>query len=114
MKRIYVAGAYSADNILDCLRNIGRGEDYAARVFLMGHAPFCPWHDKDYVLRNWDLWLSVDMFYRYSLAWLEVSDGMLVIPGWEGSRGTIDEIAFAHEMGIPVYWSLEDLPEVEE
>lgn len=111
MKRVYVAGAYSGSDIVTCLKNIGRGEDYSARVFLMGHAPFCPWHDKDFVLRNWERDFTVEDFYRYSMAWLEVSDAVLVIPGWEGSKGTRAEIERAHELGIPVHYGLEELEE---
>ena len=54
MKRIYVAGRYSADNVLDVLRNIGRGEKMCAKLFKMGYAPYCPWHDKTYVMENQD------------------------------------------------------------
>ena len=82
MKRVYVAGAYSADNIVECLRNIGRGEDYSARIFNMGFAPFCPWHDKEFVIRNWNADYIVQQFYDYSIAWLEVSDCVFLVPGW--------------------------------
>jgi hypothetical protein len=40
MKRVYVAGAYSADNVMDVLKNIGKGEYYAAKIFHIGFAPF--------------------------------------------------------------------------
>lgn len=112
MKKVYVAGAYNANNILDCLKNIGRGEHYAAEVFMRGYAPFCPWHDADYVIKNWDKEFTVKMFYDYSMAWLEVSDVVFVIPGWEESKGTLAEIARANELGIPVIYSFEELEEI--
>ena len=34
MKRVYVAGPYSADNVLQVLQNIGRGEATAASRWL--------------------------------------------------------------------------------
>jgi len=101
--KVYVAGAYSADNVLDVLRNIGRGQFYAARLFMMGFAPFCPWHDKDYVFQNFDASLTVKMFYEYSMAWLEVSDALFLVPGWENSKGTKAEIEKAKELGIPIF-----------
>jgi len=113
MKRVYVAGAYSADNIIDCLKNIGRGEDYASQVFLFGYAPFCPWHDKDYVIKNWNTDFTVKMFYDYSMAWLEVSDIVFVIPGWEQSKGTLAEMERATELGIPIVYSFEELDALE-
>lgn len=112
MKRVYVAGAYSANNIIDCLKNIGRGEDYAAQVFMLGYAPFCPWHDADYVIKNWNKDFTVKMFYDYSMAWLDVSDAVFVIPGWEESKGTLAEIERAKELNIPVVYSFEELNEI--
>jgi len=112
MKKVYVAGAYSADNVLDVLKNIGRGQYYSAEIFMMGHAPFSPWLDKEYVIRNWDKEFTVEMFYNYSMTWLECSDIMFVVPGWEKSRGTKAEIAIAKKLGIPIIY--EDLEELNE
>ncbi len=36
MKRIYVAGKYSADNVLDVLKNIGRGQAMCSKLFSLG------------------------------------------------------------------------------
>jgi len=47
-------------------------------------------------------------FYTYSLSWLEVSDCMLVLNGYESSRGTLKEIEFAKELGIPVYYDINE------
>jgi len=109
MKRVYVAGAYSADNVLDVLKNIGRGEEVSAELFLLGFAPFCPWHDKSYVILNWRLNYTVQQFYDYSIAWLEVSDAMFLVEGWEDSKGTLKEIEIAKELGIPVFENICDL-----
>jgi hypothetical protein len=109
MKRVYVAGAYSADNVLDVLRNIGRGEEYCALLFTLGFAPFCPWHDKSYVMLNWTRDFTVEQFYEYSIAWLKVSDAVLLVPGWKTSKGTLKEIEIAQELGIPIFESIEEL-----
>jgi len=107
MKRVYLAGKYSDNNVLDVLRNIGRGEYYAGKLFMAGFAPFCPWHDKDYVLRNFDQEFTVPMFYDYSMAWLEVSDCVVVLSGYETSKGTLAEIKRAEELGIPVHYDID-------
>jgi len=104
MKRIYVAGPYSADNVLDVLRNIGRGQMVCAKLFFNGYAPFCPWHDKTYCIDKFNETPTVDMFYKYSMAWLEVSDAVLVLPDSEGSKGTQFEIKRARELNIPVFF----------
>lgn len=107
--KVYVAGPYSGDNVLDVLRNIGRGEKACAELFKLGFAPFCPWHDKSYVMDNPDHDFSMDDFYSYSLAWLEVSNAMLVLENWGDSYGTTQEINRAKELKIPVFYSIEDL-----
>ena len=104
MLRVYVAGKYSADNVLDVLKNIGRGEKACARMFQLGFSPFCPWHDKSYVTDLPDSEFKVEQFQDHSLAWLDVSDVMFLIPGWKGSRvGVPREIARAEELGIPIF-----------
>lgn len=112
MKRVYVAGAYSAGNVIDVLRNIGRGEKMCAELFRRGYAPFCPWHDKSYVIDNFDKPLDINMFYEYSISWLEVSDMMLVInENSETSVGTKNEIEFAKNRNIPIYYDIDHLPQ---
>jgi len=109
MKRVYVAGPYSADNVLGVLKNIGRGEGACSELFGLGFAPFCPWHDKSYVINRFDDDFTVEQFYDYSMAWLEVSDAVLLVKFWETSFGTLAEIERAEKLGIPVFESLVDL-----
>ena len=107
--KVYVAGPYSADNVLSVLQNIGRGEKACAELFRLGFAPFCPWHDKSYVIDNPDVEFNVEAFYEFSIAWLEVSEIMLVLPGHSESVGTIKEIARAVDLEIPVRYSIDEV-----
>lgn len=115
MIKVYVAGPYSDDNVLGVLKNIGRGQEYAAYLFILGFAPFTPWHDKEFVIHNWDTNFEVDYFYNYSNAWLTVSDVVFVVPNsnglrnWEDSFGTVVEIQRAKELKIPVFYSVDEL-----
>lgn len=113
MKRVYVAGRYSDDNVLGVLGNISRGIKLCTELFLMGFAPFCPWLDHQYVLQMDDeqrKTLSVAKFWNYSMAWLEVSDFVLVIPDRiETSKGVQAELAKAKELGIPIFYNVLDL-----
>ncbi len=109
MKRVYVAGAYSADNVIDVLKNIGRGEHYAAMLFREGFAPFCPWHDKSYVMANWNDEFTVKQFYDFSMEWLSVSDALFLVPGWENSAGTKKEIEYALKFNTPIFDDIADI-----
>ncbi len=109
-KRVYVAGAYSANNVIGVLDNMRRGMRASTEIILMGFAPFCPWFDYHFqlMLRNNER-LSVQDYYDYSIAWLEVSEAVLVLPNSENSVGTTKEIQKAQELGIPIYYSKETL-----
>lgn len=109
MKRVYVAGAYSAPNVIGVFDNMRRGLRVSHEVLKAGFAPFAPWLDYQFALLGE---VTLEEFYRYSLAWLEASDAVLVVPeGAEQSKGTQAELARARELGIPVFWSLSTLQE---
>ncbi len=115
MIKVYVAGAYSDDNVLGVLKNIGRGEYWASKLFQDGFAPFTPWHDKSFVITHWDTKFTVPMFYNYSMEWLRVSDVVFIVPNvegmkkWEDSSGTKAEIEEARRIGIPVVFDYDEL-----
>ena len=100
MKKIYVAGAYSANNVMDVLHNISRGIEYSAFLLKEGNAHFCPWLDYHFALVNRNI--SKQLFYEYSIAFLEVCDEVHVLEGSENSVGTQKEIARAKELNIPI------------
>ena len=99
-KRIYLAGKYSADNVIDVLSNIHDGIKMATKILKDGDAPFCPWLDHQF--HFFDKTLNLKDYYRYSMAWLEVSDEIWVMPNSENSKGTQAEIKRAKELGMPV------------
>lgn len=108
--RVYVAGAYSADNVIAVLENMRVGLRASKEVLLAGFAPFAPWLDYHFSLMLEDgESLTVEDYYRYSLAWLEASDCMVIVSGFGTSKGVLAEKIFAEEHGIPVYDSLEEL-----
>jgi hypothetical protein len=116
MKRVYVAGAYSANNVITIFDNMREGMRASLEVFRAGFAPFCPWLDFHYnLMLRGDEKLTVPDFYEYSIAWLDVSDAMYVHPNsdWRNSVGTLAEIKRAKQMAIPVYYDLDKLIECE-
>jgi hypothetical protein len=106
--RVYIAGRYSDNNVIGVLNNIHDGIKASVEILKKGHAVFCPW--LDYQFQFFDKTLTVEDYYRYSMAWLEVSQVVLVLPNSENSKGTQAEIARAKELGIPVQpWENRDL-----
>jgi len=107
-KRIYVAGAYSADNVMQVFKNMSHGIEISTQLLKLGFAPFCPWLDFQFAINDPNL--TIDDFYEYSLAWMEAADFLYVLVGWENSKGTINEIARAKELQIPVLYEKEFSP----
>jgi hypothetical protein len=110
MKRIFVAGPYSADNVIAMLDNISAGLRMSTRIMLAGGSPFCPFADflMHLVLRDGES-LGVNDYYAHSLEWLEVADAVMVLPGWEASKGTLAELDRARLLGIPVFYDFHSL-----
>lgn len=103
MKRVYVAGPYTAPRTWQVVQNIRAAEAVALELWRLGFAVFCP-HMNAALLTGApgipnNIWLKGD------LAWLEVSEALVVLPGFSGSPGTRAEIVRARELNIPIfYW----------
>jgi len=108
MVRIYCAGLYSRNskgekaNVIEVLENIKAGITTCNRLLSLGYAVFCPWLDFQYGLTG-NFEVREEQYKANSIAWLEVSDAMLVISG-AGLRGGVDdEIIRARELKISTY-----------
>jgi hypothetical protein len=91
--RVYVAGPYTSDHAFKVLNNMRLGMEYSVKVLKMGHSPYCPWLD-------------------YPFVWLEGGELEVERLGWETWKGSVAEKEEAGRLGIPIYYSLEDIPEV--
>jgi len=100
MLRIYVAGPYSADTVLEVCKNIRRGRELVQQIEEAGFAPYDPWADFD---RRVQYGASLESCYATARAWLEVADAVALVDGWESSVGACAEVERAREVGIPVF-----------
>ena len=109
MVKIYVAGLYSKNskgekaNVIEVLENIKNGITVCNRLLSLGYAVFCPWLDFQYGLTG-DFKVTEEQYKANSIAWLEVSDAMLVISGAGLGGGVDDEIIREFKLIIPVYY----------
>lgn len=104
--RVYCAGSYSAPDVISVLDNMRRGMQLGYEVITNGFAPFVPWFDYHFSLIGP---MELQEYLDYSMAWLEASDAVLLVPGWEESKGTKKEIDRARALGIPVFYSMDQL-----
>jgi hypothetical protein len=99
--RVYVAGPLSNG---DREVNVHNAEAAGVELLKMGCAPYVPhlwWYvDPDDSL-GYDVWTEMD------LAWVEASHALLRLPG--KSNGVRREVRRARQLGIPVFYSVEEI-----
>lgn len=99
MIRVYVAGPYSGDTITT-LGNIRRGISLSVRLLLKGYAVYCPWLDWLYGLFA-DV--PIEVYQANGIEWLKTCHAMILVEGWEKSKGTAREMEIANEFEIPIF-----------
>ena len=109
MKKVYIAGPYSAGDVLSVFENMRKGMELATKVRRLGFAPFCPWMDFMYYFLNQEKAFDLENCYEYSLAWLGVSDAILFTPNWRSSTGACIEHEYCVLHKIPIYYTIEQL-----
>lgn len=115
--RIYIAGPLVKGDLGD---NIERASEAFFKMLRAGLAPFCPHWSCFSGPVQWDIRLgyyakadllprntTVEDWYGLDLEWVEVSHAILRLPG-EG-RGSDAEVARAQSLGIPVFYTAEDV-----
>jgi len=121
IKRVYIAGLltprgiWSVNFAIDYLINVKNMIRTGLDVFFAGFVPFIPALDFQLflALKEGER-ITEPMIKRYSRDWLEVCEAVLLTAGWKKSEGTLIEIEFAKEHGIPIFESIEDLKKAAE
>lgn len=117
-KRVYIAGPIVKG---DLGHNVGQAVDAFIALIKAGLSPLCPhlscfsggvvkadprtasYYAKAEVL---PAGTTVEQWYETDLPWVDVSEALLRLPG-EG-KGSDGEVARATELGIPVFYSVEE------
>ncbi len=98
---IYVAGPYTKGDVAVNVRNALQA---AEKLVALGCWPYVPhlshfWHMV--FPHPYEFWLELDR------KWLRKCDALLRLPG--ESSGADNEVALAESIGIPVFYSIEDM-----
>lgn len=105
-KLLYLAGPYrSKDGVWGVRQNIARATEVARELWMMGYAVFCP-HANTAFMDGGDAWsggATAHGFLEGDLEFLRRSDLMVLLPGWEASRGVAAELTEAQLIRLPVY-----------
>lgn len=99
---VYVAGKYSGETPDDITANIDAARKVAIQLWENGHAALCP-HLNTAHFENDCACQYID-YLEGDFKLLARCDAILMLTGWEDSRGAVGEHTFAKERGIPVYY----------
>jgi len=101
--RIYIASAYTKGDVAINVRNAIMIADELVRL---GHTPFIP-----HLTHFWHLVSpkTISFWYCYDMSFLDNwAEAILRVDGI--SEGADNEVIRAEELGLPVYYDIEDLP----
>lgn len=99
---VYVAGPYRAGDHEGIEANILQARKIAIGVWESGNVAICPHLNTAHF--EVDCEAAESVYLAGDLEILRRCDAVIVGPGWDRSLGTREEIAFATERGIPVYY----------
>lgn len=106
MLLVYVAGRFSAPTRAGVEANIAKAVDVALSVATAGAFPVTPHantaHPDFEKLQPYEFWIDG------TLELLRRCDAVLMVPGWEESRGARGEREEAQRLGKPVFDTLGD------
>jgi len=99
---VYISAPYTKG---DVAQNVKRVLDAADKLLEMGYIPFVPhlthfWHIVS--PKPWEVWLEIDSRF------LPFCHKLLRLDG--DSEGADREVIQARDLGIPIYYSLEEVP----
>ncbi len=104
MSLIYVAGPYAyPDPVVNTRNAILAAEEIVKK----GHTPYIP-----HLTMAWHLVVphETDFWYEYDLKFLPLCDSLFRISG--ESKGADREVSLAKNLGMDVYYNLEEIPDV--
>lgn len=116
--RIYIASPYAPrgartahEAVFIAAKNVDRAIRAAIELIEKGHYPYVPhWthylHTHPYCPRDY----GAEWYYNYDLTFLELWAEAVLVLG--DSRGVRLEVEKAKELGLPIYYSIDQVPEV--
>lgn len=107
MRVVYIAGRFTGPNAWEIHRNVCRAESMALAVALAGAMPLCPHTNTQHFHGT----LPDTFWYTGTLELLRRCDVVMLVPGWEESKGVAMELEEARRRKMPVFDRVEELKE---
>ena len=120
MKKAYLAGPMTPHGnrsdtqnaAIEYLLNVRDLIGAAITLIRKGYAPYCPGIDCLYYLSlpSGEV-ISENCIKGISMAFLDISDIIVLLPNWESSLGCQAEFSRAVELGMPAFYGVESVPD---
>ena len=108
MKIIYTAGPYRGEGWNAVFENICRARTAARKLWVKGWAVICP-HANTWFMDGPDI--PAMTFIEGDLEIVARCDAIFMLPGWERSEGARLEYLQALKFELPIYLSVEEVPD---
>ena len=106
MIKVYVAGKYNDVSKKEIEKNIRKAETVAKKIASEGIFVYVP----HMATAHWDNVNSYEYFTDLHMDFVKNwATDILVIEGWKNSKGTITEIRIAEEMGLNIWYDIDEL-----
>lgn len=100
MKVVYLAGSYrSKFGLLGIVVNIFRAWLVSRRLWGLGYVVLCP-HTNALLMSGK---IPESLFLDGDIVLLKRCDLVVLLPGWDKSRGTLNEISVSIKNNLPIY-----------
>jgi hypothetical protein len=106
MIKVYIAGALNSDAV-GYIKNMHKMIEWADKVRRAGFCVYVPCVDFLIGLQIGDY--EYKDYFDNGQPWLEVSDAVFLVPGYENSKGTLKEIERAKELEIPIFTDIKNM-----
>ncbi|MCL5010830.1 MAG: DUF4406 domain-containing protein [Patescibacteria group bacterium] len=106
MKIIFIAGPYIGDGKVETVeKNIRVAEKYQIALANAQVGFFCSHSHTEHFSTKKGATAPESFYRELDLEFLrKAADAVLAVPGWENSKGTIEEIKTAELLGLPVFY----------
>lgn len=110
-ERIYISGPYTAPTTEQRDLHILRAREAAGALLRRGHWPFCP-HTMTAAFEEYFPDIPWMTYIAADLAWIPLCHGMLMLQGWEDSRGACIERQAAETLRLTIYADIAEVPDL--